>query len=399
VSTCSLTKRRRLRYIKVSDKKPLPKTCLRATIKTVMKGINMKYLLIPIIILCLLLGSSCVLPPVDSLPPSTPTTPAEPDWTPPPPTDQYQPLPDFISVVTKVKPSVVAINTQIATFFFGQQYTEEGAGSGWIIDESGYIVTNNHVVEGAQSITVTLDDGRTFPAAIVGTDFLTDLAVVKIEAENLVRASDGDSSALMLGEWVLAIGNSLGLGVTPSEGIIRSLGASITVSPGQTLHDLIGTSAAINPGNSGGPLVNMRGEVVGITSVKISMVGVEAMGWAISIDSAMPIITQLINTGHVTRPYLGISYIDVNPYLVWQNSLAVNEGIFIIEVPTAYPAEEAGLKAGDVIVGFNGEGITNTGDLIEAIISCEIGQNVEIIYWRGNNKYTTYATLTESPPP
>jgi len=294
---------------------------------------------------------------------------------------------------------VVAINTETITYFFGQLYTEEGAGSGWIIDENGYIVTNNHVVEGAQNITVTLDDGRTFPAAVVGTDFLTDLAVVKIEAENLMRASGGDSSELNLGEWVLAIGNSLGLGVTPSEGIVRSLGASITVSPGQTLHDLIGTSAAINPGNSGGPLVNMQGEVVGITSVKISMVGVEAMGWAISIDSALPIITQLINTGHVVRPYLGISYTDVTPYLVWQYNLAVNEGIFIFEVLTGYPAEEAGLEAGDVIVGFNGEEIANIGDFVEAVTSCEIGQNVEIIYWRGNNEYTTYATLTESPPP
>lgn len=294
---------------------------------------------------------------------------------------------------------MVAINTETITYFFGQLYTEEGAGSGWIVDEKGYIVTNNHVVEGATTITVTLDDGRTFPAAIVGTDFLTDLAVVKIDAENLVEASSGDSSQLVLGEWVLAIGNSLGLGVTPSEGIVRSLGASITVSPGQTLHDLIGTSAAINPGNSGGPLVNMRGEVVGITSVKISMVGVEAMGWAISINSAVPIITQLINAGHVTRPYLGITYSDVNLHLVWQNNLAVNEGIFVSEVLAGYPADEAGLKAGDVIIGFNGEEITNTEDFIPAITSCEIGQRVEIIYWRGNSKYTTYATLTESPAP
>lgn len=356
-----------------------------------MKGIKIKYLLAPLIILCLLLGSSCVLPSLRIPPPSTPTTPAE----------QNQLLPDFTSVIAKVKPSVVAINTEVTTYdIFNQPYTQEGAGSGWIIDdENGYIVTNNHVVAGAQSITVTLDDGRTFPATIVGTDFLTDLAVVKIDAENLVSVSEGDSSQLVLGEWVLAIGNSLGLGVTPSEGIVRSLGASITISPGQTLHDLIGTSAAINPGNSGGPLVNMRGEVVGITSVKIAMVGVEAMGWAISIDSAVPIITALINTGHVVRPYLGISYYEVTPYLVLQYNLSVNEGIFIVEVPPGYPAEEAGLKVGDVIVGFNGKNIAGTDDLIQAITSCQIGQTVKIDYWRGNSKNTTYATLTESPPP
>jgi serine protease Do len=364
----------------------------------IMKKINIKYLLVPLIVLFLLLGSSCVLPPVDTSPPSTPSAPTEPDWT-PPSSEQNQPLPDFISVIAKVKPSVVAINIKVVTYFFGQPLTEEGAGSGWIIDEKGYIVTNNHVVEGAQEITVTLDDGRTFPATVVGSDLLTDLAVVKIDAANLVEASVGDSSELMLGEWVLAIGNSLGLGVTPSEGIVRSLGASVTTSPGQTLHDLIGTSAAINPGNSGGPLVNMRGEVVGITSVKISMVGVEAMGWAISINSAMPIITQLINAGHVTRPYLGVSYSDVNLYLVSQNNLAVNEGIFVAEVLTGTPAEEAGLKAGDVIVSFNAEEIANTGDFIPALTSCEIGQEVEIVYWRGNSQITTYATLTESPPP
>ena len=356
--------------------------------------------MVPLIVLCLLLSSSCALLHINTSPPSNSSAPTEPDWT-PPPSEQGQLLPDLISVVTEVKPSVVAINTEVTTYdIFNQPYTQKAAGSGWIIDEEkGYIVTNNHVVEGAQNITVTLDDGRTFPAAIVGTDFLTDLAVVKIDAPNLVEASTGDSSELMLGEWVLAIGNSLGLGITPSEGIVRSLGVSITVSPGQTLHDLIGTSAAINPGNSGGPLVNMRGEVVGITSVKISMVGVEAMGWAISIDSAMPIITQLINAGHVTRPYLGVSYYDVNLYLVWQYSLAVNEGILVTEVLSGYPAEEAGLEAGDVIVGFNDEDIANTDDFISALTSCEIGQRVEIVYWRGNNQNTTYATLTESPPP
>jgi serine protease Do len=367
-----------------------------AMVIKMMKKLNIKYLLVPLIILVLLLSSSCALPHINSAPPSNPSAPTEPGWT-PPTSEQNQPLPDFISVVSKVKPSVVAINTKIVTYVFGQPLTQEGAGSGWIIDEKGYIVTNNHVVEGAQTITVTLDDGRTFPATVVGTDFLTDLAVVKIDAKNLVAASTGNSAQLMLGEWVLAIGNSLGLGVTPSEGIIRSLGASITVSAGQTLHDLIGTSAAINPGNSGGPLVDMSGEVVGITSVKISMVGVEAMGWAISINSALPIITQLIDAGHVTRPYLGVSYTDVNPYLVLQYNLAVNEGILVNEVLSGYPAEEAGLKSGDVIVEFNGEKIANTEDFIPAITACEIGQRVEIVYWRGESKFTTYATLTEGP--
>ena len=223
--------------------------------------------------------------------------------------------------MTKIKPSVVAINIEVLTYdIFNRPITQEGAGSGWIITEDGYVVTNNHVVEGVESITVTLDDGRTFPAGVVGTDLFTDIAVIKIDTENLVKAEVGDSSKLKIGEWVLAVGNSLNLGVTPSEGIIRSSGASVPVTAGQTLYGLIGTSAPINPGNSGGPLVNMRGEVVGITTVKIAMVGVEAMGWAISTETAMPIIESLIQTGYVIRPWLGVML------------YTVDEGVFIAEV-------------------------------------------------------------------
>ena len=145
--------------------------------------------------------------------------------------------------------------------------------------------------------------------------------------------------------------------------------------------------------------MNMRGEVIGITSVKIAVVGVEGMGYAISIDSAEPIVQQLVQQGYVVRPYLGISYGGVNPNLVWRYDLAVDNGVFVGEVVSGYPADEAGLKAKDVIVSFNGKEITSAEDLRQAIISCQIGQRVEIIYWRGNTKKTTYATLTESPAP
>jgi len=359
---------------------------------------RVKYLIISfILVLSLLFGVSCSFSwssPSNSSP-SQITAPADHNWS--PPAESNAPvLPDFVTVVNKVKPSVVAINT-VAYDIFNQ--LQEGAGSGWIIDEVGYIVTNNHVVDGAESITVVLDDGRTFPARVVGSDALTDLAVLKIDAKDLVKANRGDSDELEVGEWVLAIGNSLGLGVTPSEGIVRTSGASVAVSPGQTLSDLIGTSAPINPGNSGGPLVNMRGQVVGITSVKIAMVGVEAMGWAMSINSTMPTITELINRGYVIRPYIGINYSDVSQYLVWRYRLAVSEGIFVAEVFPGYPADKAGLKSNDIIVGFNGQKITNTEDLRSALSACQIGQRIEIIYWRGNAKKTTFATLTESPPP
>jgi serine protease Do len=302
--------------------------------------------------------------------------------------------------VALVKPSVVAINTEVTTYdIFNRPFTQEGAGSGWIIDENGYIVTNNHVVEGANTITVTLDDSRTFPASIVGTDRLADLVVLKINAQNLTKASWGDSSKLRIGDWVVAIGNSLGLGISATKGIISALGVSIPSSTGQTLYDLIQTDAAINPGNSGGPLVNMAGEVVGITSVKISMVGVEGMGWAISTKVAMPTIEELINRGYVVRPWLGVTLYTVDQFVVQRYNLAVEKGAFVTYVNPGSPADEAGVKAGDVIVSFNGKEIANTDELLQTLRSSKIGQKVEITFWRGKTKHTTYATLAESPPP
>lgn len=379
-----------------------------------------KYLAVLLIILSLVLGAGCELlssidiglpttpssttpNPTPSTPTTTPTptvtTTIAPTWTPPAPDSSQPLLPDFVSVVAKVKPSVVAINTEIVTYdIFGRPVTQEAAGSGWVIDEAGYVVTNNHVVEGAQSITVTLDDSRTFTASVVGTDSIADMAVLRIEAQNLIKATIGDSSQLEAGEWVLALGNSLNLGVTPSEGIVRSLNVSLPVSAGQTLNGLIGTSAPINPGNSGGPLVNLQGEVVGITTVKISMVGVEGMGWAISIETAKPIIESLIQKGYVIRPYLGVVLSDVNPFLVLTEGLSVDKGAFITEVAQNSPAEAAGLKAGDIIVSFGSTEITSAQELIQTIYASEIGQQIEIIFWRGNTKNTTLATPIERPP-
>jgi serine protease Do len=210
-------------------------------------------------------------------------------------TAQAQIEPVIADVVAAVKPSVVAIDTEYSYNFFGRLVTEEGSGSGWIIDEGGIIVTNYHVVEGADTISVTLDDGRTFevdPSTVVA-DPANDLAALKIDASNLTAAKVGDSSALRVGDWLVAIGNSLGLGISAKEGIVSRLNVSLTMD-NQVVEDLIETSAAINPGNSGGPLVNMSGEVIGITSIKIASVGVEGLGYAISINKAMPILNQLI---------------------------------------------------------------------------------------------------------
>ena len=209
-----------------------------------MKRVNIKYLIVSLIlILSLSLGTSCsfscTFPSIETLPPPSPpspelTAPTNPEWTLPPAEGQNQPLPEFISVVAQVKPSVVAINTEVITYdFLNRPFKQEGAGSGWIIDENGLIVTNNHVVAGAEAITVTLADGRTFPAGIVGADALTDLAVLKVNTINLPAADTGNSDELRIGEWVLAIGNALGMGITAKEGIVSRLGVSIPVSAGR----------------------------------------------------------------------------------------------------------------------------------------------------------------------
>jgi len=369
-----------------------------------MKRVNIKYLIASLIlILSLALGSGCIYVETPSPPPSPPpevTAPTSPEWTLPPAETQNPPLPDLVSVVAKVKPSVVAINTEVVAYdIFNRPFTQEGAGSGWIIDKDGLIVTNNHVVAGAETITVTLADGRTFPAGVVGADAFSDLAVLRVNDTNLPEADIGDSDELRIGEWVLAIGNALGMGITAKEGIVSRLGVSIPVSVGQTLHDLIETSAPINPGNSGGPLINMAGEVIGITSVKIRAVEVEGIGYAISTATAMPIIEELVQKGYVVRPWLGVVLYTVDQYAVLRYRLAVDKGTLITEVALGSPADNAGLEVGDVIVSLAGKEITTAQELIQAIHSSQIGQEVEITYWRGETKNTIYATLIERPPP
>jgi len=371
-----------------------------------MKKTNLKYLLACLVIVIFLsVVSGCPLPPIDTPPPTSPpptstTTPIDPSWQPPSVASQAPILPSIADVVALVKPSVVAINTEYVTYdIFNQPYEQQGAGSGWVIDEDGLIVTNNHVVEGADNVTVTLVDGRTFPAETVRTDWLSDLAVVKVNASNLPAAKVGDSAMLRVGDWVVAIGNSLGLGISATKGIVSATGVSVSVSEGQTLHDLVQTDAAINPGNSGGPLVNMAGEVIGITSVKIRAVEVEGIGYAISSNSAGPIIEELVQKGYVVRPWLGVVLYTVDQYAVLRYNLAVDKGALITQMAAGSPADEAGIEPGDVITEFAGKEITSADDLIEAIHSSEIGQRVEITFWRGDARNTTYATLVERPPP
>lgn len=327
----------------------------------------------------------------------------DPDWQAPSLDGQFGVLPSIADVVAMVKPAVVAINTEMVQYdVFNRAYTTAGAGSGWIISEDGIIVTNYHVIEGAQTITVTLDDGRTFSVDLdkVATDPLTDLAVLKIDADNLPTVAIGDSDELRIGDWVVPIGNSLGEGIRATQGIVSRKDISIQIE-GSTLTGIIETDAAINPGNSGGPLVNTAGEVVGITNAKAwdADLGIEGVGYAISTRTAMPVIQSLITQGYVIRPWLGIDTVTVTPALAYWNRLSRDSGVVISYVYPGSPADEAGLEARDIIVRFDGVDVTTAYEVEQGQYTSEAGETVTIAYWRGNSMYTTQATLIESPPP
>ncbi len=358
--------------------------------------------------LTLLLGPGCITietpeSPVSPTPtePSVTPTPINTSWTPPPTANQTEELPSIADVVALVKPSVVAISTEVVGQSIFGRFTQEGAGSGWIIDEDGIIVTNNHVVVDAQTITVTLDDGRTFPADTdsIFTDELNDLAIFSIEAQDLPALKIGDSSTLRVGDWVIAIGNALGLGIRATEGIVSRQGVPIPLDQGQTLYDLIETTAVINPGNSGGPLVNLAGEVIGITSAKIAQIGVEGMGYAISIDTAIPIIQELVNKGYVVRPWLGVGLYTVDQVAIRQLKLAVEEGVLLVEVVRDSPAAQAGLEPGDVIVELGGEKVSDVEQLTHVLHKSKIGEPLDVVFWRGDTQNTTEVIPVESPPP
>ena len=307
------------------------------------------------------------------------------------------PLASVADVVAKVKPSVVAISTETTTRdLFNRTRTQEGAGSGWIISEDGYIVTNHHVVENAETVTVVLDDGRTFEAKEVYVDAPTDIAVVKIDETGLPVAEVGDAAFIRVGDPLVAIGNSLGMGISATSGIASAVGVSLDASSGATLLDLIQTDAAINPGNSGGPLVNSAGQVIGINSIKIATVGVEGMGYAISINQALPIIEELIANEVVERPWLGVGLLSVTPAVAEQYGLAVESGVIVTQVVADSPAHEAGLQPGDIIVEFDGEEVADAQALADVIEAHETGDMVEIIYWREDTKAVAYATLGSS---
>jgi serine protease Do len=303
-------------------------------------------------------------------------------------------------LVAQVAPAVVSIVTETVSYnWFWQAVPATGAGSGIIISPDGYIVTNNHVVEGAQKVTVTLSDGNTYPATIVGTDAQTDLAVVKIDANNLsyLHFLNNSLERLSVLDPVVAVGNALALpgGPTWTTGVVSNLGRSIEEDTGVVLNDIIQTDAAINPGNSGGPLLDTAGQVVGINVAIAS--NSENIGFAISTDSAIPVVQNLIAKGKVARPWLGVQVATVTSAIQQYYNLAVDAGALITSVTSGSAADEAGLRPGDVITKLDNENIGTTEDLISAIGSHQIGDQVEITYYHGNVQKVTNAKLGESP--
>jgi serine protease Do len=290
-------------------------------------------------------------------------------------------------IVKKITPSVVAVHTEVTAYdIFLQPIPGQGVGTGIVIDSNGYIVTNNHVIENAQSVQVITDDGRSFDAVKVNGDPLTDVAVIQIDAKNLPVAEIGSSKTLLVGEGVVAVGNALALegGPTVTSGIVSYIGRSIMEPNGTVLYDLIQTDAAINPGNSGGPLLNMAGQVIGINTAVASQA--ENIGFAIAITPALPVIEQLVHQGRVIRSYLGVGlYTTTN-------------GVVITSVDPGGPAGKAGLEVGDIVTQFAGQKVTTAEALRQAIISAHIGDGVEIDFTRNGRDNKTFATLIASPP-
>jgi len=297
-------------------------------------------------------------------------------------------------VAKKAGPSVVGIKTTMQTMsFFGVQESS-GSGSGFIIKNDGYIVTNQHVIDGASEIKVILSTDEEYTAKIIGQDEKTDLAVLKIEASGLPAAEIGSSDALEVGELAVAIGNPLGQEFAGSvtAGVISALNRTMDVDGRQ--YTLIQTDAAINPGNSGGPLVNQYGQIIGINTVKISSSGYEGMGFAIPIDVALPIINELLENGYVTgRPVIGTTLRVITEQMSARYNLP--EGLYVIEVSAFSGAEKAGIKAGDIITKANGQKVSTVEELNDIRDKFKAGDVITLTVIRDNKTMDIKVTLGE----
>lgn len=319
-----------------------------------------------------------------------------------------------IEVYKKGLPSVVNVtSTTVAIDFFYGAVPQEGQGSGFIIDKTGHILTNYHVVQGnGAKLEVTLSNRKKYPAKIIGLDRSHDLAVIQINAPELVPATMGDSHGLVVGQKVFAIGNPFGLNGTMTRGIISSI-RQIMEPDGVKIDDAIQTDAAINPGNSGGPLLNSRGEVIGINTMIATNGSAQSagIGFAVPINAAKAVLNDLVTYGEVRRPSMGIRGLPITPELAEQMGLASDYGVLIMQVVSGKGAERAGLKGGteraylgntpimvggDLIVGIDGETIADLQDLSHAMNAHKAGDTVKVTIFRGKRKMVVPVQLDEA---
>jgi len=299
--------------------------------------------------------------------------------------------------VEKLSESVVSISsTKLARDFRYGMVPVKGMGSGLIIDPKGYIITNNHVIDDAHGVEITLKDGRVLSGDVIGADPATDIALIRLEANNLPAANLGDSEKLKVGQIVLAIGNALGLPGSPtvSAGVISALGRPL---PGADFifEGLIQTDAAINPGNSGGPLADLNGNVIGINTAIIPFA--QGVGFAIPMNTVKNVVEQILKNGRVIRPWIGIYGTSLNRAIARTYGLITDSGVLIVEITPDSPAYEAGLGAGDIIIQIGAYVINQMKDLIVALSKLSIGEEASVHFVRRGTKYKTSLRLMEAP--
>lgn len=280
--------------------------------------------------------------------------------------------------------------------FHGGSFGQQSSGSGLIFDPRGYIVTNHHVVDGARSLEVILADGRRLEARVVGADPRTDLAVLKVEASNLPAAELGDSDKVRIGDLAVAIGNPVSMEFqrTVTAGVISGLGRSLRVTPNNAI-EVIQTDAAISPGNSGGPLVNALGQVIGINTAKMSLPDVEGMGFAVPINTVKRVATELIQSGKVTRPWLGVGIMELHEAA--QRGITFDRGVMVFEVVPNGPAALAGIRVRDIILAVDGKPTDTYLGLRKLLESKRVGQRVALRVRRGDQEITVEVVLGQMP--
>ena len=299
--------------------------------------------------------------------------------------------------VERLSESVVSIDSVRVTRDFRYGLVPiEGKGSGLIIDRKGYVITNNHVIDEATRVQIHLKDGRTFLGEVVGSDASTDIAVIKVDADNLPAASLGDSEKLKVGQIALAIGNTLGLqgGPTVSMGVVSALGRPL---PGTDFifEGLIQTDTAINPGNSGGPLADIGGNVIGMNTAMIPFA--QGVGFAIPVNTMKWVVQQILEKGRVIRPWLGISGANMNQAIARRYDLPADSGVLVVEVDSRGPAYEAGMRVGDVIIQIGVHAVKQMKDILMALSKLAIKEEVEVGFVRLNAKRKALLRLKESP--